>query len=178
MVLRRNNRKYLFWGGGVLLLILIAVTVIVLVKKNNNADMGYNERDETEVIIEDKTEEKNETVSDPLPKKEEVKQYDGDNPNVTDELTGVISYMSVSGDNLIVRVNIDQYLSNGNCRLSLSRGEDAIYEESVAIEASVSTSTCAGFSVPVSKLLDGKLVIKVVLESGEKRGIIIGETTI
>lgn len=178
MVLRRNNRKYLFWGGGVLLIVLITVGIIVLVKKNNNTDMGYNERDETEVIIEDETEEKNETTSDPLPKKEEVKQYDGDNPNATDELTGVISYMSVSGDNLIVRVNIDQYLSNGNCRLSLSRGEDVIYEEPVAIEASVSTSTCAGFSVPVSKLLDGKLVIKVVLESGEKRGIIIGETTI
>ncbi|MBO7657030.1 hypothetical protein J6S55_00035, partial [Candidatus Saccharibacteria bacterium] len=111
-------------------------------------------------------------------KKEEVKQYDGDSPNMADSLTGVISYAGVSGGDLIIRVNIDQYLTTGNCGLTLKRDGNIIYSVTTNIEGSVSTSTCNGFKISSGELSSGKLEIEIALESGDKRGKILGEATI
>ena len=93
-------------------------------------------------------------------------------------LRGVISYTGVTGENLMIRVNIDQYLANGECRLSLIRDESVIYNTVVEIESSVATSTCSGFNVPVAKLGSGSLKIKIELKFGEKSGTIEGEANI
>lgn len=181
MVTRRNNRKWLWWGMVILVLALIVVGVVVIIKNNTkDSDAPRNGQSQSGTRPTEEKEEKKseESKEEPAAKKEEVKQYDGDDPNKAEDLTGVISYAGVSGSNLLVRVNIDQYVSTGNCKLTLTRDNTAIYNTVVAIESSVSTSTCDGFSIPVAELGSGKLTIEVVLESGGKYGKIVGETTI
>ena len=90
----------------------------------------------------------------------------------------MISYAGVSGDNLIIRVNIDQYLNSGVCKVRISQNENVFYEQEVAIEGSVSTSTCDGFSIPVAGLLRGSSSVEIMLQSGEKYGKIVREVNI
>ena len=126
--------------------------------------------------------EKEPTKSEPsensAPVKEKVIQYEGDDPNTAAELSGVITYAVASGSNLMVRVNINQLLGSGTCKLSLSSGGTTIYSDTAPIVGSASTSTCEGFNVPLSALSSGKYQIIIDLTSGDKSGQITGETTI
>ena len=119
--------------------------------------------------------EKNE----PMEKKEEVIQYDGENPNETNELSGVVTYAGVTGNKLMIRVNIDQFLSGGSCKLRLVfEGDVELYSDEVNIIDSASTATCAGFDVPISGLRSGKYNIYINLSSGGKVGTISGEVSL
>ena len=105
----------------------------------------------------------------------EVKQYEGGNPNSSDDLTGAITYAGVSGGTLRIRVNIDQYLSGGTCELGLITDGGKVYSTSVGVADSASTATCQGFDVPTSGLPAGDYRIQVVISSGNKTGTILGE---
>ena len=110
--------------------------------------------------------------------KEKVEQFDGGDPNEKDGLTGVITYAGVSGGNLMIRVNIDQYLTGGTCKLNLSREGRVIYEETAEVTDSAATATCKGFNVSVADLGSGKINIKILVTSGEKTGTIEGEVNL
>jgi len=101
-------------------------------------------------------------------------RYDGDNPNVLDDLTGVISTARFAANGtFLVRVNIDQYLSSGSCRLRISDEEGTTpVEKSVEIVPEASTSTCAGFDLPASDLepFATPFTVEVFLSSGTKSG--------
>lgn len=101
-------------------------------------------------------------------------RYDGDNPNTLDDLTGVISTARFASDGtFLVRVNIDQYLSSGSCRLKITDNEGTTpVEKSVEIIPEASTSTCAGFDLPASDLepFATPLTVEVLLSSGDKTG--------
>lgn len=112
------------------------------------------------------------------PPKPETQQYDGGNPNDNELITGVITFASASGDNLMIRVNIDQYLNGGNCNLVLNKGGTAAYGASARIIDVASTSTCEGFNVPLSELPSGKYEIVINLTSERKTGTIRGEVNI
>lgn len=181
MATRRNNRKWLWWGIGILVVVAIIAAVIIVVNRSMTSEKTSSQGQNQVVIPAEKKEEKKEEsakAEETTSQKEEVKQYDGENPNTAETLTGVISYAGVSGDNLLVRVNIDQYLSNGSCKLALTRDGNIIYSATGAIESSVSTSTCDGFNVPVSEIGNGNFKIEVALESDNKYGKIVGEVTI
>lgn len=110
-----------------------------------------------------------------------VVQFDGEDPNENDELSGVVTFAGVSpdGDKLMVRVNIDQFLENGKCVGYIYNGDDSvIYESEVGIEASASTSTCKGFDISTDGLGTGKKKIVIKLESNGKTGKIVGEADI
>ncbi|MBQ8985527.1 hypothetical protein IJ076_03250, partial [Candidatus Saccharibacteria bacterium] len=107
--------------------------------------------------------------------KEKIEQYTGESPNKADELTGLVTYAGVSGEKLIVRLNIDQFLSTGSCSLTISKDDNVYFSQSSAIIESVTTSTCDGFEIPVSNFPSGNLRIVVLLESGGKSGKIEGE---
>lgn len=184
MAMRKNNRKWLWWGIGILVVAVIATT-IVMVKKNILDKTSQNEQNQSEVkpAEEDKSKEEKEKDMEPevasTAQKEEVKQYDGDDPNKAEELTGVISYVGVSGGSLIVRVNIDQFLAGGSCKMALVKDGNIIYNKTAVIVSSVSTSTCDGFTVPVSEISGkDKLTLEVTLESDNKYGKMVGEVTI
>ena len=138
------------------------------------------ERPETseEIETEIKTEEEKPS-EEVLEKKEEIIQYDGENPNDAEKLSGVITYAGVAGDKLMIRVNIDQFLSGGSCKLRLVlEGDIEVYGDEVGIIDSASTATCAGFDVPVSGFKSGKYDIYVNLSSGGKVGTINGEVSL
>lgn len=101
--------------------------------------------------------------------------YDGDDPNTSDNLTGSISAARFSSDEstLIVRVNIDQYLTAGSCRLEIFDEEGTVVvEKAVEITPEAATSTCAGFDVPTSELPSAHhpITVKINLSSGDKIG--------
>ena len=110
--------------------------------------------------------------------KKKVEQFDGEDPNEGEGLTGVITYAGASGGNLVIRVNIDQYLTSGMCKLKLTGNGGAVYEETVEVIDSAATATCKGFNVATSKLPSGKVNISILVTSGEKTGTIEGEVSL
>ena len=102
-------------------------------------------------------------------------QYDGQDANVAETLTGVVTYASFTNGNLVIRTNIDQYLASGTCVLTLSAGSASVtYSAPIIPEAS--TSTCQGFDIPESELSSfaKPISITVQLTSGSRTGTITG----
>lgn len=125
--------------------------------------------------VEQKVEDKKEEDAKP---EEKAPQYEGESPNKSETLTGMITYTGVMNDKLAIRVNIDQFLQTGKCKLTIKKDGNNIYNGVALIQESVTTSTCDGFDIPVPQLTNGDLQIEIVLESGDKSGKIVGEASI
>lgn len=100
-------------------------------------------------------------------------QFEGENPNTQDNLSGSITAAFISGEKAIIRVNIDQFLSTGSCELVLTSGNQT-YSESARIIPEASTSTCEGFDIPLEKISTGTWQILINLSSDSKTGQITG----
>lgn len=127
---------------------------------------------------EKKTEEKKEETPAPqeTPEDQTPVQYDGEDPNNKDVLTGVITHAEKVDDKLVIRVNIDQYLIGGSCILALTKDGETIFNDGVAIIETASTSTCEGFDVPMIEGMDGALIgIQIDINADGKTGTINGE---
>lgn len=169
----------------VIVLVTIAGVICFLVwkayfsgeKSGDNSDSSSVVDDKTkkEEKEEEKKEEQKEEKKDGGEEKEKVPQYDGDDPNVKSGLTGVVTYAGVSGGKLMIRVNIDQYVSNGTCMLGLRREGMNIYSAEARIVDNASTATCEGFDVPVDGLGSGNTQIVIYLNGDDKTGEIAGE---
>lgn len=172
---KKNNKKWLYW---ILIVILFVVAAIVcyLVWDNYFRDKKENAPEEEQSLVEEGDTEKVEEQI--VVEKEKVVLYEGEDPNSKDDLTGVVTYAGVNGDNLMIRVNIDQYLEDGSCELSLWRDGASMYTGKARIVNSVTTATCEGFNVPTSGLSEGNYKIVIKLSSGDKVGTINGETKI
>lgn len=176
MARRRRSKKWISWII-ILVLLILAGAVCFLVFENYFKEKETPVEDEEletsldvkeeEVVIEREEEE--------AVKKEEVVRYEGENPNNLSEITGVITYAGVSGDNLMIRLNIDQFLDGGECMLLLSTAGNVVYSNTVNVVDSATTSSCDGFNVPMSLLESGHYNIAVKVESGAKKGEINGE---
>lgn len=178
---RRRNRKWLI--GGVILVLLIAVGVGAAVLWNNE-HQGDEQESETGVVEEEAVdaekheEETEEEYSERMAEQKKVKQYEGEDPNKAEELTGAVTYAGVNNGTLIIGVNIDQYLNSGKCDLSLLRNGGVIYSESVDIIADVTTSSCDEINTPVVGLGNGNTEIVIKLSANGKTGTIRGEVDI
>lgn len=141
---------------------------------NKKEDNPVEEQSVVEVAVDDVAagQEQVEEVTE----KEKVVQYEGEDPNEEDELTGVVTYAGVNGDNLMIRVNIDQYLNSGSCELNLIQNS-VVYSDIANIVGSAITATCEGFNVPVNGL-SGNYEIVIKINSGEKTGTINGKAKI
>lgn len=102
-------------------------------------------------------------------------QYEGEDPNLSEELTGSISYTAANGESLNVLVNIDQLLGSGTCTLTLkSGGSTKTYTANII--ANPASSSCEGFNVPLLDLnYTGIWQIHLRFTSGDKTGIVEGE---
>ena len=163
-------------------LAIVAIGGLVFAFSNNNET---NQENNTNVSGAEtaSTATPSETVA-PTPTESEdgnnktPKKYEGDDPNDKAELTGVINYTNVSGNNLSIGVMIDQYLSSGTCALTMKSGSRT-YTATASIKADVSTSYCDGFTVPLSKLSGAsRWDITIELTSGDKTGVISGQASI
>ena len=167
-----------------LVLLIAAAGVTYLVWDNYFND----QKDDVETSSENNSEEKekvresNKNVEGELkseaPEKEKVVQYDGEDPNTAQGLSGAITHAAVSGANFVLRVNIDQYVTGGNCELTIKRNGATIYSNIVSIIGSASTATCEGFDIPVNRLGGGPVEININLSADGKGGVIRGEANI
>lgn len=188
-----TGRKRKNWAKcvGVLILMVVLVGGGVLIWKNFGAKGESQESGGAGQSVETKPEDENKDESGSEKKeeakaeegkvdtgKEEIKQFDGSDPNVGEKLTGVITYAGVNDGSLMVRVNIDQYLASGTCKLELLKDGGIVYGETAEVADSAATATCKGFNVAVAGLPSGKINIKILVASGEKTGIIEGEVTL
>lgn len=126
--------------------------------------------------VEKKEEKKEESIpAEEEPEEKKIVQFEGEDPNKAVSLTGAVTYAGANNGKITVRVNIDQFLSDGICRLKLKKGDAVIYKEEVGIIDAASTSTCEGFDVNIAPEMSGKLSIEIELEADGKVGIISGE---
>ena len=168
--------------AGLILLVIVGalfVTKEIIVHRIENEEEKlpetFQEDNKTgkEEKKEDKKTEDNANKPEETEEKTPTQGFDGEDPNIKNELTGIITTARVSEENLIIRVEIDQFLTSGTCKLVLSKGENT-YSEDANIFADASTSTCEGFNIPVSKLEDGNWKIRIELSSNSKTGQIEG----
>lgn len=126
------------------------------------------------------TKAENKSTDDPnaeTGKKQTPSQYDGEDPNDSEEITGYISYAAINYDHLSIRLTINQYLSSGTCNLTMTSGGTTV-TRSADIDASASTSTCQGFDIPLSDLPSGAWQITVRITADGKSGTITGEASV
>ncbi len=136
-----------------------------------------NSTDISTETVENSTKKIEETTEANTEQKPKIIQNEGEDPNQKEELTGSLTSAQISGDKLIIRVNIDQFLTTGNCVLNLTSGSKNASKEANIISVA-STSTCEGFDVPINSLSSGLWNIEVKLSSNDKIGTIIGEVNI
>lgn len=179
---RRKNKKWIL-RLTIVLLLVAAVFVCYFVWdsyfKDKDGDIEIPKEQGTEKI--EKVEEIEVTEGEGgkgnVAEKEKVVQYEGEDPNDLEELTGVVTYAGVVDGNLMIRVNIDQFLSGGSCTLNLIKDGSNVYSETTEIVSMVSTSTCDGFDV-AQGLSSGNYNIVITLNSEGKTGRISGEVNI
>lgn len=177
---RKRSRKWISW---LVLIILAVLAGVVCYFVYDNYFRTEEKPAEETSVTETKAEDEGageETIEEAsaAPEKEKVKQYEGEDPNTTEEITGVITYAGVSGEKLMIRVNIDQYLSGGSCALSLLKNGATVYTDTAGISGVVETATCEGFDVPTSALGTGEIEIIITVSAEGKGGTIKGEAKI
>ena len=185
---QRNLFSKIFFA----VLIVAAVVIVILVATSSNPPREETKTDtDTTTETQDDTKEPaktdttkpadsddqtdtddSETVEGKTPS-----QNEGDDANASGELTGAVNYAAVVDDELVIRVSIDQYLSGGVCSLALTSAVDS-YETTAAIEPGAATSSCGGFNIPLSQLMNGTYTITVKLSSGDKTGTVKGEVEV
>ncbi|MBQ9017723.1 PLDc_N domain-containing protein [Candidatus Saccharibacteria bacterium] len=182
---RKRSKKWIWWVVFVVLLIVAGV-IVYFVWDGYFRDKGEKRNsgaaDVTAVEDASKEQEKEVVVTtdgaseEAMEKKAatDAKMRDGGS-EVVGDLTGVITYAGVLNGELVIRMNIDQYLSAGECSLALRNGGMNVYSATAEIVDSASTSTCAGFNVPIGNLPGGETQIVVYINSGDKMGEITGE---
>lgn len=179
---RKRSKKWIYWL--VILVLLIVAGVVVYLVWDNYFHEKKDETTETQETTMNKIVEKKEESKEPKKNSEDVedekkvKQYEGEDPNESESLTGAVTYAGVAGDKLVIRVNIDQYLNGGECVLNLLKDGTTIYSGTSGITTAATTATCEGFNVPVDAVGEGAVDIVIKVNSGGKVGTISGKAEI
>lgn len=111
---------------------------------------------------------------------EKTTQYEGEDPNTLEQLTGYIARKSVDGDTLTIVAVIDQYLQTpGYCTIILKNATgQTIYSASRDAIPDVTASICDTFEIPTTSFTSGTYQIEIDLSSDGKHGIIIDEVVL
>ncbi len=175
---QKQKRKWII--RAVVVAIIVVAAVITFLIWNNSFRNKSDNRAGLDSMQEEKKEEPNnkKDETDEPEDDKKVKQYEGEDPNKSESLTGAVTYAGVVEGNLIIRVNIDQYLYQGKCSLGLIRNGEKIYSVEANIATAATTATCEGFNIPVNELGSGEVEIVINLDSGGKVGIINGKVGI
>ena len=182
---RKRSKKWIYWV--LLLVLLVAAGVVAYLvwdgyfrDKSGESDaprasevVGWAE--EKKEMKEDGKEIENDDEEEDDKK---VKQYDGEDPNKAEKLSGVVTYAGVLNGRLTIRLNIDQYLEEGKCELNLVKDGSTVYTETSGIVSAATTATCEGFDVSMSGFGAGKYSVVVKLDAGGRTGTIKGEVEI
>jgi flagellar basal body-associated protein FliL len=88
-------------------------------------------------------------------------------------LSAYITAKNIVGDTLQIRTQIDQYLTSGTCRITIGS-----YSATAGIVQNPSSSSCAGWDIPLSQLGSGSQTINISIASGDKSATIVGEVSL
>ena len=185
---KTNNQKshhvFLYF---IILLVIAAAVVLGLLffkptfeKKTQGDDSSSTTSDSTKESDDKKSSDdstKKEEESTPEVKPETEKnntQYEGEDPNTSASLTGIINYAGISEGNLIIRVSIEQSV-NGTCVFTLNTPSGKTVNGSSAITIGPSSAFCS-MTTPATE--SGTWKISVGATSADKHGIITGEANI
>lgn len=102
-------------------------------------------------------------------------RYEGGPVQNSEILTGAINGMSVVGDNLSVRVTINQYINdeNGHCDLTLTSPNGVTYEYWSDLILNPQTTSCYGWDIPLSDFggsIGGHWTAQVVVTGDNRTG--------
>lgn len=102
-------------------------------------------------------------------------RYEGGSVQNSETLTGAINGMSVVGDNLSIRVTINQYINdeNGRCDLTLTSPNGATYEYWSDLILNPQTTSCYGWDIPLSDFggsVSGHWTAQVVVTGDNRTG--------
>ncbi len=155
-------------------IVLIALLVVLIVKMvSSNTERENQPTEETEnALVYSEDGDKDEENDLPPEDQKVIMQYEGENPNELDHLTGLITYTEVKDGTLVAMVSIDQYLGNGTCVANLKNDGGIAASAEQAIEADASTSHCGPITVNLAGASGGKYQLEVVISSGGKTGTI------
>lgn len=131
-------------------------------KETDTKSQGDNSDDKSS---DTSTNTKNQSVSHEA-EKDLPQLYEGENASSSSSLSGAITSKSVTEDTLIIRSTINQLVS-GTCTLTMTSGGKTVTKTAEVIQ-NPSTSSCAGFDVPVSELGSGQWSIDIKVTSGDK----------
>lgn len=86
-------------------------------------------------------------------------------------LSASISHQTVANEQLILRTTIDQVVASGSCTLILKNSNRTVTKNAPIIQ-NPSSSSCAGFNIPLAELGTGKWLISIQITSGNQKNII------
>lgn len=174
----RHKRTLYYVIFGVVLLIIAALCIWLYVSSRNNtlqSDQTTTEQTDsnsvTPPIDQPATDEQIKAGND-------IKKDQQDNNTTSgDEVTVVISSVSVGSDTVSVRAYIEDVVSSGTCTLVMVKGDQTVTKES-AVAPGPSITGCQPFSVPTSELGSGTWDIKVSFKNSTKQGSTTTSVTI
>ena len=102
-------------------------------------------------------------------------RYEGGTVQNSETLTGAINGISVAGDNLSIRVTINQYISDpdGRCELTLTSPSGATYDYWSELVQNPQSTSCYGWDIPLSDFggnVSGHWTVKVVVNGDGRTG--------
>lgn len=169
----------------IIFIIVAVVTVAVLVTKPHS-DATPDSSQPTPSVSDDDTSNPDSgspvepSTTTPEAPENKAPQFEGEDPNQLEELTGVISSKSVENGVLTIMTTINQYLhQTGICVITLTgRTQHNVYTASSDAHADVSVSYCENFDIPVSELASDTYDIEIKLTGDGKTGTIHDEVTL
>ena len=164
----KNKKKITIMVLAIVVALLIIGTISCYYRSSIKTDQGIDEKKYGQQNIIDSDPAKESPGGKEQPQREvekpRVQSYEG---SIADGLTGLINYKGVVGDNLVIRITIDQPISGGSCNLKLMKNEKTI-QRAVDIFRNPSSATCQGFDVPTAELESGLWSVIVTVNSGGK----------
>ena len=155
--------------------VLIIVAVIIGYLSLHTPDQTSNNvsEDNTEINISpDKEDAMEGSISQNRESEKNPIQNDATDVDQT-TLNGYITAKNVANGTLQVRVQIEQYLTSGTCKITVGS-----YSEQTDVIPNPSSSTCKGWDIPISKLQKGKQTITIHVNSASNNLTITDEVVI
>ncbi len=108
-----------------------------------------------------------------------IKQYEGEDSNKAEELSGVINYVDVDDNrNVTIYSSINQLVDGGTCTLNLKKGNNVVFSTKVATRIEVATSACEPIVFSATQIPSGTYEIELQILGGNKKGIINSEVNL
>lgn len=173
------KRPILIVGFLVILAAVVGITVLICKNlkssSNGSTHLPNPEESNSNVVIPPEQPSTPDTPNDNPP------QYEGEDPNLASDLSGVITYRDIDPENATLHsaVTINQYLSeNGQCVFNLKLDGNIIRTASAAATPDITTSVCGPFALPIDGLSPGLYQIEIIITGDGKQGTINDEIQI